>query len=123
MKAVFCINASVIERYPRICEAALESGWEFMGHNLIQKPMHAMPNEEEAILKSVELIQKFTGAKPRGWMGPGTHRDAPYARTAGESGRGIHGRLGAGRSALPSSKPRKGRCIACRIRWRSTTWC
>lgn len=71
MKAAFCINASVIERYPRICEAALESGWEFMGHNLIQKPMHAMPNEEEAILKSVELIRKFTGTKPRGWMGPG----------------------------------------------------
>lgn len=71
MKAVFCINASAIERYPRICEAALESGWEFMGHNLIQKPMHAMPNEEEAILQSVELIREFTGAKPRGWMGPG----------------------------------------------------
>jgi len=42
-----------------------------MGHNLIQKPMHAMPNEEEAILQSVELIRKFTGTKPRGWMGPG----------------------------------------------------
>ena len=71
MKAVFCINGSVIERYPRICEAALEAGWEFMGHNIIQKPMHAMPNEEEAIVRTVELLEKFTGAKPRGWMGPG----------------------------------------------------
>jgi allantoinase len=71
LKAVFCINASVIEHYPRICEAALESGWEFMCHNIIQKPMHAMANEEEAICRSVEAIKKFTGEKPRGWMGPG----------------------------------------------------
>ena len=71
LKAVFCINGSVIERYPRLCQAALEAGWEFMGHNIIQKPMHAMPNEEEAIQKTVAIIQKFTGAKPRGWMGPG----------------------------------------------------
>ncbi len=100
MKAVFCINASVIERYPRICEAALESGWEFMGHNLIQKPMHAMPNEEEAILKSVEMIQKFTGVEAARLDGARTYRDAPHARIAGESGSGIHRRLGAGRSAL-----------------------
>lgn len=73
LKAVFCINGSVIERYPRVCHAALQAGWEFMGHNIIRKPMHAMPNEEEAIQKTVVMIQKFTGAKPRGWMG----RDSP----------------------------------------------
>lgn len=71
LKATFCINGSVIERYPRICEAALKSGWEFMGHNIIQKPMHAMEDEEDAVNRSVEVIRKFTGAKPRGWMGPG----------------------------------------------------
>jgi allantoinase len=71
MKAVLCINGSVIDRYARICEAALEAGWEFMGHNIIQKPMHAMENEEEAISRTVEVIKKFTGSKPRGWMGPG----------------------------------------------------
>jgi len=86
MKAVFCINASVIERYPRICEEALKAGWEFMGHNLIQKPMHSMPNEEEAIQQSVVLIQKFTGSKPRGWMGPGlteTHNTPEFLVKAG----------------------------------------
>ena len=71
MKAVLCINGSVIDRYSRICEAALEAGWEFMGHNIIQKPMHSMENEEEAINRTVEVIEKFTGSKPRGWMGPG----------------------------------------------------
>jgi peptidoglycan/xylan/chitin deacetylase (PgdA/CDA1 family) len=71
IKAVFCINGAVIERYPRLCEAALESGWEFMGHNLVQKPMHAMEDEEEAINRTVDVVARFTGAKPRGWMGPG----------------------------------------------------
>jgi hypothetical protein len=42
-----------------------------MGHNVVQKPMHAMDNEAEAIEASVAAIAKFTGAKPRGWMGPG----------------------------------------------------
>jgi peptidoglycan/xylan/chitin deacetylase (PgdA/CDA1 family) len=86
LKAVFCINASVIERYPRVCQAALDAGWEFMGHNIIQKPMHAMPNEEEAIQQTVAIIQKFTGAKPRGWMGPGlteTHRTPELLVAAG----------------------------------------
>jgi len=71
LKANFCINASVIERYPRVCEAALEAGWEFMGHNIVQKPMHAMDDEAAAIEGSVAAIAKFTGRKPRGWMGPG----------------------------------------------------
>jgi hypothetical protein len=86
LKAVLSLNASVIERYPRICEAALKSGWEFMGHNMVQKPMPAMPDEEEAINRSVEIIARFTGAKPRGWMGPGlteTHRTPELLVRAG----------------------------------------
>ena len=86
LKAVFCINGAVIERYPRVCQAALDSGWEFMGHNIIQKPMHAMENEEEAICQTVAAIQKFTGTKPRGWMGPGlteTHQTPELLVAAG----------------------------------------
>jgi len=71
IKAVLCINGAVVDRYPRICEAALEAGWEFMGHNIVQKPMQAMENEEEAINRTVAVIKTFTGSKPRGWMGPG----------------------------------------------------
>ncbi|MEE9286609.1 MAG: polysaccharide deacetylase family protein [Gammaproteobacteria bacterium] len=86
MKATFSINGSVFERYPRVCEAALEAGWEFMGHNIIQKPMHAVENEEEAINQTVEVIEKYTGAKPRGWMGPGlaeTHKTPELLVKAG----------------------------------------
>src|SRR5581483_5099526 len=86
LKAVFCINGSVIDRYPRVCQAALEAGWEFMGHNIIQKPMHSMPNEKEAIQQTIAAIQKFTGTKPRGWMGPGlteTHQTPELLVAAG----------------------------------------
>jgi len=71
LKATLSLNGSVVEHYPRICEAALEAGWEFMGHNIVQKPMPAMADEEAAIAETVAVIEKFTGKKPRGWMGPG----------------------------------------------------
>lgn len=38
------INGTVIEAYPRIAEAALELGWEFMGHGFKQRSMHRLDN-------------------------------------------------------------------------------
>jgi allantoinase len=71
IKATLAINASVCLSYPRIAEASRESGWEFMGHGFIQKPMHQLDDQREAIRKSVEVIRKFTGKAPSGWLGPG----------------------------------------------------
>ncbi|MBI4611100.1 MAG: polysaccharide deacetylase family protein [Candidatus Rokubacteria bacterium] len=71
VKATMAINASVCLTYPRIAEAALQAGWEFMGHGFVQGSMHLLTNEREAIRKSVETIKKFTGKPPRGWLGPG----------------------------------------------------
>ena len=33
-------NGNVCRSYPRVAGAALEAGWEFMGHGFIQGPMH-----------------------------------------------------------------------------------
>ena len=71
IKATLAINASVCLSYPRIAEASREAGWEFMGHGFIQKPMHQLDDQREAIQKSVEVIRKFTGKAPSGWLGPG----------------------------------------------------
>jgi allantoinase len=65
------MNGTVPEAYPRVAEAALEAGWEFMGHSYIQKPMYEVDDEREAIFKTMETMQKYCGYKPRGWMGPG----------------------------------------------------
>ena len=70
-RATFAINGSVIKSYPRIVEAGLKADWEFMGHGYLQRPMHHVEDQPEAIRQTVEEIRKFTGKKPRGWESPG----------------------------------------------------
>ncbi len=65
------INGSVCSSYPRVATAALEAGWEFMGHGFIQQPMHHVDDEVAAIAKTIESIRAFTGRAPRGWESPG----------------------------------------------------
>ena len=66
LKATLAINGSVIKSYPRIAEAGLKAGWEFMGHGYIQRPMHHVEDQRKAIQDTVKAIQDFTGKKPRG---------------------------------------------------------
>jgi allantoinase len=65
------INGSVCTTYPRVAQAALDLNWEFMGHGLVQGPMHALANQREAIQQTVQAIKNFTGKAPTGWESPG----------------------------------------------------
>ena len=65
------INGSVCLSYPRVAEAALEAGWEFMGHGFVQGPMHKLDDQRAAIRKTVDTIRDFTGKAPKGWESPG----------------------------------------------------
>jgi len=65
------INGSVCATYPRVASAALEAGWEFMGHGFNQRPMHQIEDELEVINQTIEAIRSFTGRVPRGWESPG----------------------------------------------------
>jgi peptidoglycan/xylan/chitin deacetylase (PgdA/CDA1 family) len=69
--ASLCTNARVCLDYPRVAQAALERGWEFMGHSYDQRPIHTEPDQRAMIQKSVKTIRKFTGKQPVGWLGPG----------------------------------------------------
>jgi peptidoglycan/xylan/chitin deacetylase (PgdA/CDA1 family) len=71
LKATLAINGSVCKSYPRIAEAGLKAGWEFMGHGYIQRPMHHLEDQRAAIRQTVEEIELFTGKAPRGWESPG----------------------------------------------------
>jgi peptidoglycan/xylan/chitin deacetylase (PgdA/CDA1 family) len=71
MKATLAINGSVCRSYPRVAEAALEAGWEFMGHGYVQRPMHHVEDQKKSILDTIEAIRQFTGKAPRGWESPG----------------------------------------------------
>ncbi len=42
-----------------------------MGHSYVQMPMHKLENERDAIQRTLDVIEKFTGKRPVGWLGPG----------------------------------------------------
>ena len=71
LKATLAINGSVCRSYPRVAEAALKAGWEFMGHGYVQRPMHHVEDQKKAIADTIAAIREFTGRKPRGWESPG----------------------------------------------------
>jgi peptidoglycan/xylan/chitin deacetylase (PgdA/CDA1 family) len=70
-RATLSVNAAVCERYPRVAAAARERRWEFMGHCYVQMPIHAVADQRAMIAHSLDTIASFTGARPKGWLGPG----------------------------------------------------
>jgi allantoinase len=65
------LNAKVCETYPQVVKARLDCGWELNAHSYDQVPMHKLEDQRATIRKSIELIEKFSGTRPRGWFGPG----------------------------------------------------
>jgi allantoinase len=71
IKPTLSINARVVEDYPRVGDAAKAAGWEFMGHAYEQGPMHKIEDQPGMIKKSLDVLERFTGTRPVGWLGPG----------------------------------------------------
>jgi allantoinase len=65
------INARVCEDYVRVAQECRDLGWEFMGHAYDQGPIHKVDDQRAMIFKSCDIIEKFTGKRPVGWLGPG----------------------------------------------------
>lgn len=71
LPVTMAVNGNVCQSYPRVAGAALEVGWEFMGHGFIQGPMHLVDDQGEAIEKTLAAIESFAGTRPTGWESPG----------------------------------------------------
>ena len=71
IKPALAINGSAIMAYEPISQAAHDRGWEFIGHGFSQKNMQKVENERDDIRRTAEAIARFTGKRPRGWLGPG----------------------------------------------------
>jgi len=71
IRPTLSINARVVEDYTRVAEEARASGWEFMGHSWEQGPIHKEPDQRAMIFRSMDRLEKFTGKRPVGWLGPG----------------------------------------------------
>jgi allantoinase len=71
IRPTLAINARVCEDYVRVAEEAKRERWEFMGHAYDQVPIHAQENQRDMIERSMNIIERFTGKRPLGWLGPG----------------------------------------------------
>ena len=71
IKPTLSIKARVVEDYTRVAEEAKRDGWEFMGHAWEQGPMHKIEDQPGMIKKTQDRLEKFTGKRPVGWLGPG----------------------------------------------------
>jgi peptidoglycan-N-acetylglucosamine deacetylase len=80
IKQTFFVCAWCIDRYPAMCEPILASGHEIAHHGYL----HEAPNEQaperelRELQRGIEIIERFTGARPTGWR-------APYAALSSRS--------------------------------------
>jgi allantoinase len=80
------LNARVCETYPSVVEACVDKGWELNAHSYEQIPMQKLDDQRAVIGKSMDIIEKFCGKRPRGWFGPGltqTYDTLDYLSEAG----------------------------------------
>jgi len=80
------INGSAVETYREISQAALDRGWEFMGHSWEQGPIHEEPDQRAMIHRSLDRLQAFTGTRPVGWLGPGLTQTLETPELLAEAG-------------------------------------
>ncbi len=71
IRPTLAANARICEDYPRVAEEAKRQGWEFMGHAYDQGPIHKEADQPAMIARSMDVIERFTGKRPVGWLGPG----------------------------------------------------
>ena len=72
IKQTFFYPAWCMERYPRLVEAILADGHEIAAHGYLhENPNDLTPDREAYWLdKQIEVIERMTGRKPRGWRAP-----------------------------------------------------
>ncbi|MEV1242661.1 polysaccharide deacetylase family protein [Nonomuraea sp. NPDC050022] len=71
IRASVLLNADVCERYPQIVEAGNARGWAWLAHGKNNSTLQADVDDERAYLTEVvDTIEKATGRRPRGWLGP-----------------------------------------------------
>lgn len=72
LKATWFIPGHSIESFPDQMKMVVEAGHEIGAHGYShENPVQMTPEQEEAILvKSIELIEKLTGKRPRGYTAP-----------------------------------------------------
>lgn len=67
------LNSDVAERYPQIIDAGQAREWAWLAHGKNNSTLQAdmtVEAERRLLTDVVETIEKATGRRPRGWLGP-----------------------------------------------------
>ena len=73
IRASVLLNSEVAARYPQIIEAGRRRDWAWLAHGRTNSVLHTdldVEAERKELLDIVDTIEKATGQRPRGWMGP-----------------------------------------------------
>lgn len=74
VRATAALNSEVCDHHPEIVEEAGKLGWELMGHgqtNTLRINEMNSEQEREAIVAAVDRLERISGTRPVGWLGPG----------------------------------------------------
>ena len=80
------INGLVCDTYPQVVQAAVRDGWEMMGHGYEQRAMSLVEDERDVIRRTLDALERATGKRPRGWLGPGLVETSKTADILAEEG-------------------------------------
>lgn len=69
-RATLSVNSAVCREYPQIIERTVAAGWEMMAHGVVQRTMAGVDDERAVIDEALTEIERATGTRPRGWLGP-----------------------------------------------------
>jgi len=65
------LNGSACTQYARVTRAAVDAGWELMGHGFDQMPMQQVKDEADSIRRTLMALEDASGQRVRGWESPG----------------------------------------------------
>lgn len=74
IRASVNLNADVCDHFPQIVRAAVDRGWDFLGHGRTnsQRLVGMGEDEERAVIQhTFDRLREATGRPPGGWLGPG----------------------------------------------------
>ncbi|MCY4372057.1 MAG: polysaccharide deacetylase family protein [bacterium] len=64
------VNSMLFETEPAIGERVVAAGWELVGHGTEQRSL-AAESEHDTIRTTLDMLESFSGTRPRGWLSPG----------------------------------------------------
>ena len=64
------VNSMLFEAEPAIGERVVGAGWELIGHGTEQRSLVA-GTERDTIRTTLDMLEGFSGTRPRGWLSPG----------------------------------------------------